>query len=36
MEQLTAGIAGYTALAGLLTKETSYFLLPVGDLSRRR
>jgi len=33
---LTAGIAGYTALAGLLTKDTSYFLLPVGDQSKKR
>lgn len=32
---LTAAIAGYTALAGLLTKDTSYFLLPVGDMSRK-
>lgn len=31
---LTAAIAGYTALAGLLTKDTSHFLLPVGDMSR--
>lgn len=31
---LTAAIAGYTALAGLLTKDTSHFLLPVGTLSR--
>ncbi|WVR09132.1 hypothetical protein IAU60_006194 [Kwoniella sp. DSM 27419] len=31
---LTAAIAGYTALAGMLTKDTSHFLLPVGDLSR--
>ncbi|ORY26237.1 GPR1/FUN34/yaaH family-domain-containing protein [Naematelia encephala] len=31
---LTAAIAGYTALAGLLTKDTSHFILPVGDLSR--
>jgi len=31
---LTAAIAGYTALAGLLTRDTSHFLLPVGDLSR--
>ncbi|WOO83480.1 Ammonia transport outward protein 2 [Vanrija pseudolonga] len=30
---LTAFAAFYTALAGLLTKDTSYFLLPVGDLS---
>jgi len=34
--QLTAAIAGYTALAGLLTKDTSYFLLPVGDQSKKR
>ena len=33
---LTAGIAGYTALAGLLTKDTSHFLLPVGDMSRAK
>jgi len=33
---LTAAIAGYTALAGLLTKDTSYFLIPVGDLSRKK
>jgi len=33
---LTAAIAGYTALAGLLTKDTSYFLLPVGDQSKKR
>jgi len=31
---LTAAIAGYIALAGLLTKDTSHFTLPVGDLSR--
>ena len=31
---LTAAIAGYTALAGLLTKDTSHFLIPVGNLSR--
>lgn len=29
---LTAFLAMYTALAGLLTKDTSYFLIPVGDL----
>lgn len=28
---LDALAAFYTALAGLLTNETSYFLLPVGD-----
>lgn len=28
---LNALAAFYTALAGLLTNETSYFLLPVGD-----
>ncbi|WWC91319.1 uncharacterized protein L201_006262 [Kwoniella dendrophila CBS 6074] len=33
---LTAFAAMYTALAGMLTKETSYFLLPVGDLSKSR
>lgn len=31
---LTAGIAAYTALAGLLTKDTSHFKIPVGNLSR--
>jgi len=31
---LTAGIAAYTALAGLLTKDTSHFKIPVGELSR--
>jgi len=31
---LTAAIAAYIGLAGLLTKDTSYFSLPVGDLSR--
>jgi succinate-acetate transporter protein len=31
---VTAFLAFYTALAGILTKETSYFLLPVGDLSK--
>jgi len=31
---LTAAIAGYTALAGLLTKDTSHFKIPVGNLSR--
>ncbi|KAJ9098785.1 hypothetical protein QFC19_006262 [Naganishia cerealis] len=31
---ITAFIAFYIALAGLLTKDTSYFSLPVGDLSR--
>ncbi|KAJ9106142.1 hypothetical protein QFC21_001284 [Naganishia friedmannii] len=31
---VTAFIAFYIALAGLLTKDTSYFSLPVGDLSR--
>ncbi len=34
--QFTAAIAGYIALAGLLTKDTSFFTLPVGDLSRPR
>lgn len=34
--QLTAALAGYVALAGLLTKDTSYFLLPVGDLSKKK
>jgi len=33
---VTAFIAMYTALAGMLTKDTSHFLLPVGDLSRSR
>ncbi|KAL7421343.1 hypothetical protein Q5752_004228 [Cryptotrichosporon argae] len=33
---LTAAIAGYTALAGMLTRDTSHFLIPVGDLSRGR
>ncbi|WWC64137.1 uncharacterized protein I303_106745 [Kwoniella dejecticola CBS 10117] len=32
---ITAFVAMYTATAGLLTKESSYFLLPVGDLSRK-
>ncbi|TYJ54100.1 hypothetical protein B9479_005286 [Cryptococcus floricola] len=31
---ITAAAAAYTALAGMLTKDTSYFLLPIGDLSR--
>jgi len=31
---LTAAIALYTGLAGLLTKDTSHFLVPVGDMSR--
>ncbi|KAJ9124104.1 hypothetical protein QFC22_000899 [Naganishia vaughanmartiniae] len=31
---VTAFIAFYIALAGLLTKDTSYFSLPVGELSR--
>jgi succinate-acetate transporter protein len=31
---ITAFIAMYTALAGMLTKDTSHFLIPVGDLSR--
>lgn len=31
---ITAFIAFYIALAGLLTKDTSYFSLPVGELSR--
>ncbi|BEI83915.1 hypothetical protein CcaverHIS002_0405190 [Cutaneotrichosporon cavernicola] len=31
---VTALCAFYTALAGILTKDTSYFLLPVGDLSK--
>lgn len=30
---VTAFCAFYTALAGILTTDTSYFLLPVGDLS---
>jgi hypothetical protein len=34
--QLTAAIAGYTALAGLLTRDTAYFMLPVGDMSKRK
>ncbi|WWD21087.1 hypothetical protein CI109_105568 [Kwoniella shandongensis] len=33
---VTAACASYTALAGLLTKDTSHFLLPVGDLSRAK
>jgi len=33
---ITAFIAMYTALAGMLTKDTSHFLIPVGDLSRAR
>lgn len=31
---LTAAIAYYIALSGMLTKDTSHFTLPVGDLSR--
>jgi len=31
---ITAFIAMYTALAGMLTKDTSHFIIPVGDLSR--
>ncbi|WRT68950.1 uncharacterized protein IL334_005932 [Kwoniella shivajii] len=31
---LTAAIAAYTALAGMLTKDTSHFLIPVGNLAR--
>lgn len=34
MGLLTAAIAFYVALAGLLTKDTSYFTIPVGDMSR--
>ncbi|KAK1922478.1 GPR1/FUN34/yaaH family-domain-containing protein [Papiliotrema laurentii] len=33
---ITAFIAMYTALAGMLTKDTSHFIVPVGDLSRAR
>jgi hypothetical protein len=33
---LTAGIAAYTALAGMLTKDTSHFMIPVGDLTRAK
>jgi len=33
---LTAAIAGYTGLAGMLTRDTSHFLIPVGDLSKSR
>ncbi|WVQ81545.1 hypothetical protein IAT38_003669 [Cryptococcus sp. DSM 104549] len=33
---LTAAIAAYTGLAGMLTKDTSHFILPVGDLSRSK
>jgi succinate-acetate transporter protein len=29
----TAFVAFYTGIAGILTPETSYFVLPVGDLS---
>jgi succinate-acetate transporter protein len=32
----TAAIAGYIALAGMLTRDTSFFTLPVGELSRAR
>ncbi|KAK4686699.1 uncharacterized protein P7C73_g3420, partial [Tremellales sp. Uapishka_1] len=32
---ITAACAFYTGMAGLLTKDTSYFLLPVGDLANR-
>lgn len=32
---ITAFIAWYNALAGLLTPETSYFTLPTGDLRRK-
>ena len=31
---VTAAASAYTGLAGLLTRENSLFLLPVGDLSR--
>jgi succinate-acetate transporter protein len=31
---ITAAIAFYIALAGLLTKDTSFITIPVGDLSR--
>ncbi|RSH78921.1 uncharacterized protein EHS24_001844 [Apiotrichum porosum] len=31
---VTALVAMYTALAGLLTRESSYFIIPVGDLSK--
>ncbi|KAG7528085.1 hypothetical protein FFLO_06421 [Filobasidium floriforme] len=31
---ITAFIAYYIALAGMLTKDTSHFTLPIGDLSR--
>lgn len=33
---ITAFNAMYVAFAGLLTRDTSYFLLPVGDLSRSK
>lgn len=33
---ITALCAYYTALAGLLTPDSSYFLIPVGDLSKAR
>ncbi|CAG8501022.1 6780_t:CDS:2 [Acaulospora colombiana] len=33
---ITAFIAWYNALAGLLTKESSYFTVPVFDLSNKR
>lgn len=33
---VTALCAYYTALAGLLTPESSHFIVPVGDLSRKR
>ena len=30
----SAACGAYTALAAMLTPDTSYFMLPVGDLSR--
>ncbi|KAK4695825.1 uncharacterized protein P7C70_g8480, partial [Phenoliferia sp. Uapishka_3] len=33
---LTAFTGWYTMAAGLLTLETSYFVVPVGDMSRRK
>lgn len=34
--QISSLISFYIALANMLTKDTSYFLLPVGDLTRKK
>lgn len=35
MGLVTAAIAWYVAAANLLTPDTSYFVLPIGDLSKK-